>query len=349
MRASESRLAAPRHPRCATGRRAAQGHQSAGCPEAASQKLGRAGPPCPTRRARTPVPCSPSNKRLKLARASRVEFHLCANRVSTSDQPAVRRRALRPQLKRDPLGGSGATMPMTTRTCRYCKARRPDDLEPCPHCGAGARDSADDRFETHTPTIQISTNRPEEGVRGLVVAAPGATSTTSVSASGAVTIALSGSKGTGRYGEPRVKHVLYERVGRDHTFSRQEGAEDPDGEDDLIWIDGRRYVLQVVTALTSHLGLAIASTGTATTTASLDQVARWIEETIQGKAPSTNPPKTVLAIDANHLGAIAHESLIDAYHRTIGSAASFGFAAIWIVGPTVAQCLRLDEHGLAAT
>jgi hypothetical protein len=242
------------------------------------------------------------------------------------------------------------SMPTTTRKCRYCSASRPDDLAACPHCGAGARDSRDDLFETHTPTIQVGTNRPEEGVRGLVVAAPGATSKTSLSDSGAATIELSGSKGAGKYGEPRVKHVLYERLGRDHKFSRQEGAEDSHGEDDLIRIDGRRYVLQVVTVLTKkHLDFQQASTGTATTTASLDQIARWIEETIRAKVPTTNPPNTVLALDANHLGAIVDESLIDAYHRTVGSPASFGFAAIWIVGPTVQRCLRLDEHGLAAT
>jgi hypothetical protein len=182
------------------------------------------------------------------------------------------------------------------------------------------------------------------------VAAPGATSETSLSDSGAATIELRGSKGVGLPGEPRVKHVLYERLSRDHEFSRLDGAKDQDGEDDLICIDGRTYVLQVVTALTaSRIRFDQASTGTAKTLASLDQIARWIEETIRTKALKTNPPRTVLALDANHLGAIADASLVDAYNRTVGSSADFGFAAIWIVGPTLERCLRLDRRALAAT
>jgi len=241
-------------------------------------------------------------------------------------------------------------MSMASRECRYCRAKRPDDLAACPHCGAGARESRGSPFETHTPTILVGRNRPEEGVRGLVVAAPGATSETSLSDSGAATIQLRGSKGVGLSGEPRVKHVLYERLGRHHKFSRQDGAKDQDGEDDLICIDGRTYVLQVVTALTAkHIAFDQASAGTVSTSTSLDQIARWIEETIRAKSLKTKPPHTVLALDANHLGAIADESLVDAYYRTVGSPASFGFAAIWIVGPTVERCLRLDKRALAAT
>jgi hypothetical protein len=178
------------------------------------------------------------------------------------------------------------------------------------------------------------------------VAAPGATSETSLSDSGAATIELRGSKGTGKYGEPRVKHILYECLGRDHKFSRRGGAKDQEGEDDLICIDGQTYVLQIVTALTDdRIPFDQASTGTVSISTSLDEVARGIEKTIRLKVGSTNPPHTILALDANLLGVMADESLVDAYHRAVGSPASFGFAAIWIVGPTVERCLRLDKRG----
>ena len=241
-------------------------------------------------------------------------------------------------------------MPIETRKCKYCRARRPDDLAACPHCGAGARDSSDSRIETHAPTILVSTNRPEEGVQGLIVAAPGATSQTSLSDQGAATIELRGSKGVGQSGEPRVKHIVYDRLGRDHKFCRKDGAKDQDGEDDLICIDDRSYVLQIVTALAGkRIGLDQASTGTASTSASLDQIARWIEETIRVKALKTDPPNTVLALDANLLGVLVNEALVDTYRRTVGSSASFGFAAVWMVGPTVERCLRLDKAAVAAT
>jgi len=241
-------------------------------------------------------------------------------------------------------------MPTATRACHYCGARRPDDLAACPHCGAGARDSTDDPFETHTPTILVGKNRSDCGVRSLVVAAPGATSQTTLSDSGAVAIELSGSKGLGKYGEQRVKHVLYERLSREPEFKRQSGARDELGEDDLIWLSDRKYVLQVVSALSEHqVDFRLASTGTATVQTSIDQIATWLEQTIRAKTLSTNPPETVLALDCNHLGAIVDPSLVDVYHRRLGSPSSFGFASIWIVGSTVEQCLRLDLPPRAAT
>ena len=181
-------------------------------------------------------------------------------------------------------------------------------------------------------------------MQGLVVAAPGATSQTSLSDQGAATIEVRGSKGVGRPGELRVKHILYNRLARDHRVCRKDGAKDHDGEDDLLCIDDRSYVVQIVTALSGgRIGLDQASTGTANTSTSLGQIARWIAETIRAKVLKTDPPNTVLALDANLLGVLANEALVDTYRRTVGSRPSFGFAAIWMVGPTVERCLRLDN------
>lgn len=235
-------------------------------------------------------------------------------------------------------------MSTSMRNCKYCKAKRLDDLAPCPHCGSGARESLDSRIETHTPTLLIGTNRPEEGVQGLVVAAPGATSRTSLSDQGVVKIEVCGSKGIGRAGEFRVKHILYDRLARDHRFSRKEGAKDQDGEDDLVYIDGRSYVVQIVTAINGDcIGFHQANLGTANTSTSLNQIASWITETIKAKALKTDPPNTILALDANLLGVLASQSLVDTYRRAIVSAGPFRFAAIWMVGPTVETCFRLDN------
>jgi hypothetical protein len=146
----------------------------------------------------------------------------------------------------------------------------------------------------------------------------------------------------GRPGEARVRHILYERLAQDHTFCRSVGAKDELGEDDKIYLDGHEYIVQIVTALKGErIGLSQASNSTACTSINLDQVARWLAETIQGKVNKTDPPRTVLALDANLLGILASEALVDAYHRA--AASSFGFAAIWLVGATVDRCLRLKH------
>jgi hypothetical protein len=189
----------------------------------------------------------------------------------------------------------------------------------------------------------ITQNIPEEGIQGLLVAAPGSISQTSLSDQGVVKIKISGSKGVGRPGELRVKHVLYERLARDHQFTRKEGAKDQDGEDDLVLIDNRSFVVQIVTAVSGvFISLNQANAGTADTITTLEQVADWIVEAIRGKALRTDPPNTLLALDANLLGVLADKSLADTYRQAIASSGSFGFAAIWMVGPTAESCFRLD-------
>ena len=59
-------------------------------------------------------------------------------------------------------------------------------------------------------------------------------------------------------------------------------------------------------------------------------------------APATRT-ETVLAIDARHVGVLALPPLIEAYLHTFGSPQIFGFASVWVVGPTVEQCHRIGD------
>jgi hypothetical protein len=122
-----------------------------------------------------------------------------------------------------------------------------------------------------------------------------------------------------------------------------EAGMNSEGEDGILVLDGRQFALQITMALWhKRVDWAAASTGTATASANIDSVAEWIDEVINSKASKTDPPNTILALDANHLGIMSDIALLSCYRDRFGSPSQrFGFAAVWVVGPTVERCLRL--------
>ena len=236
-------------------------------------------------------------------------------------------------------------MSLPKRKCQTCKRTRPDTEAPCPRCVATLEIVSDGReLTTYPPTIIVGTNDGQTGHFGLVVAAPGATSETGLSPSGLFSIRLRGADGIGEYGEPRVRKILQQRFEMDGIAVVFQQGVNEDGEDGFILLDGLRYTLQITMALSrERIDWAAASTGTATASSYIGQVATWINEAIESKVPKTDPHKTILALDANHLGIIADVALGASYQERFGSpSARFGFAAVWLVGPTTERCLRLE-------
>jgi hypothetical protein len=167
---------------------------------------------------------------------------------------------------------------------------------------------------------------------------------TQLSQSGLFSISVAGSHGLGEAGEPRVKKILRQRLQMDGADVVFEPGVNSDGEDGILVFGGQRYALQITMALSrDRVDWAAASTGKATALGNVEDVADWIDEAIKSKVAKTDPGRTILALDANHLGIMADVALTSCYQERFGSPSkSFGFAAVWLVGPTVERCLRLE-------
>lgn len=176
------------------------------------------------------------------------------------------------------------------------------------------------------------------------MSAPGATSDTRLSPSGEFSIRVTGAYGLGEAGEPRVKKTLRKRLQIDGINAVFEFGVNSHGEDGILVLDGQRFALQITMALRrDRVDWAAACAGTATTSADVEGIAEWIDEAIKSKVPKTDPEKTILALDANHLGIMADVALVSCYRKRFGShSLRFGFAAVWLVGPTVERCLKLE-------
>jgi hypothetical protein len=230
------------------------------------------------------------------------------------------------------------------RKCEICGKGRPDTEASCPVCG-GARETLPDGrvFTGYSPTLIQGKNDPQSGRQGLIVAAPGATSETELSRSGEFSISVTGAHGIGEAGEPRVKKLLERRLQLDEASVDFKPGDNSRGEDGIVYSGGRPHTLQISMALgRGHVDWVAASEGTATASGSTEQVAEWIDETIRSKAKEADPPKTILALDGNHLGIVAGPALVSCYLGRFGSPSQrFGFAAVWLVGPTLERCLKL--------
>ena len=231
------------------------------------------------------------------------------------------------------------------RKCEICGRKRPDTLAACPICGGARQTLSDGSLLTgYAPTVILGKNDPLAGHQGLVVSAPGATSETRLSQSGEFSISVTGSYGLGEDGEPRVKQTLGQRLQMDKVDSVFEPGMNSDGEDGILVLDGQRFALQITMALgRDRVDWEAANAGTTTASAKLETVAEWIDDVIKSKALRTDPPKTILALDANHLGVMADVALVACYQERFGSPSQrFGLAAVWLGGPLVERCLRLE-------
>lgn len=152
----------------------------------------------------------------------------------------------------------------------------------------------------------------------------------------------------GRKGEPRVVATLLAKLNQGEAQAELvPGAEDERGEDSILRIQGERRILQVVSVPSAREFWRDASRSTAEMSASVPDAVTWLRETITAKSSKTPPAersKTILALDAVHAGVLARDEVMDAYHQLHGDPEDeFGFAGIWLVGPTVSTTTRLGR------
>jgi hypothetical protein len=128
-------------------------------------------------------------------------------------------------------------------------------------------------------------------------------------------------------------------------------SKDPDrdawGEDAILTVDGRRYVVQLATALGTGKFWQEASAGSALTQVQIQGAVEWMRAALGKKAYGTRPAQwadNVLALDARHSGVLATPPILESYLSRFSSpTVEFGFASVYVVGPTIPYCVRLGE------
>jgi len=200
-------------------------------------------------------------------------------------------------------------------------------------------------YTGHAPTIIIFGPEQSSGDTVTTVNAPQARSQARISSAGTVSIEIEGPPGLGTRGEHRVAKVIRACLQREGVTVSVRSGVDADGED--RWIDTPRgsFVLQIVSVPFDSTLWHRASRGSATTSASAPGAAWWVEDSIQHKVTRTTAADRggmILALDALHAGPLAEGVVVASYLSQYGSpAARFGFASVWLVGATIAQCVRL--------
>lgn len=165
-----------------------------------------------------------------------------------------------------------------------------------------------------------------------------------------LTLSIGAPLHTGRSGEPavadRVASVLRSEG---HTLEVQPHRDDR-GEDHALLVDGERITVQVVTLPANTEFLREASHGSASTSVSHETAAGWVADCVRKKAvqySAKQKSQMLLAVDAHMVGALVSENIISALADKYGdTCARFGFAAIWLIGPSDSRCTRLGSSRL---
>ena len=227
--------------------------------------------------------------------------------------------------------------------CKKCGGEVWAGASTCTVCAAPLRAT----WTGHAPSIIISGPEPETGDEVIQVHDPGARSIGRLKKDGSVELSVEGAGGVGRSGEGRVKKTLRQKLAQDGTAARFEPGRDEYGEDAILQVGDVSLTFQIVTAPQARTFWQEASRTSATTQVSEVGAARWLETAIESKAlriPADQRAKTVLAVDARHVGFLAAKPILDVYTRRFGDPVrKYGFASVWVVGPDAPHCSRIGS------
>lgn len=231
---------------------------------------------------------------------------------------------------------------MSRIICPNCSREYNDTRSICPDCGHD-RSAAS---QTFAPSLVTAGPDPQTGDHVVTVADLRVRSESRRAGDGSVLLKVAGATGVGRPGEARLAHTLRERLVRDGYDVQVKEGDDSKGVDRILVVNKEKFLLQVTIAPQSPDFWQDARHSSATTQVSPTHAMSWLYEAVKGKkgTPSKHDAPVVLAIDVRHAGAVVTTKLLQEYLVRYGSRVlKFGFASVWIVGPTADYCCRLGD------
>lgn len=160
---------------------------------------------------------------------------------------------------------------------------------------------------------------------------------------GAFTAELSGPLDRGRPAEPRALKVLIQAIQArgDQVILLSSGRDDR-GEDGLLSINGHQIPVQVVSLPAEQsLWKELALQGTVLRQGTNRDAVELIRQALDHKKDKAT--RTLLVLDAAHVGAIIGPSLVESYHAVYDDPEQeFSLVEAWIVGPTAKSSIRMD-------
>jgi len=198
----------------------------------------------------------------------------------------------------------------------------------------------------HPVAMIIDGKDPHTGDVRIRVNSPGASSDARVTPTGDISLHVEGVE-AGRKSEPWAIKTLRQALKERGIAVSTGTAADDRGEDAVFRVGKVEYVVQVATTPSVQEFWRAASISSVRTEVELQRGVQWLRQTVEGKAatiPSTQRSETILAVDARHAGVLSDALVAASYcSRFEGPAKEYGFASVWIVGPTPKYCVRLGE------
>ena len=233
--------------------------------------------------------------------------------------------------------------PMPRLICANCSCEYDARHSLCPGCGHDRTTSE----QTFAPSVIVAGPDPQTGRHAVNVADPSGVRSKAITADDvSKSLKVSGANGIGRPGEARAVHTLEDRLTQDGYDAKATGGDDAKGIDRWLVVDGERFVLQITVAPQDSEFWRNAKHSSVSMQIGNAQVVSWLRYTVVSKssAPARHDGPVVLAIDVRHAAVAAvPEQLAGYLAQYLSPAREFGFASVWVIGPTAEYCLRLGE------
>jgi hypothetical protein len=223
--------------------------------------------------------------------------------------------------------------------CPNCQANVPFTASECPACGIAVTIESVQAYVSELDAVTGDVRIRIRDPRGSV--------SESHADVGQLSVSVSGTGGVGRESESRVAETLRLTLASSGVLVTIGEAPDDRGEDRSIMLDDKTFVLQITVAPSESQFWRRAYASSSTTQVDEQEAVQWLRTPIVDKAariPIPGRMKTVLAIDVTHAGVLANQSVREEYVRQFGCpVAEFGFASVWVVGPSAYFCGRLGN------
>jgi hypothetical protein len=217
------------------------------------------------------------------------------------------------------------------------------------HRGVGITlkpDRAALQFQTFTPSLVWANGPSPSGVMSIKVEAPGVSSRTLLTSDNC-SLHITGAEGIGTQVESRVRKTLLRKLELLGLVARMIPGKDERGEDAILRMADRRIDVQIVTVPAECEFWHEASLGPTSREVDILGALQWLHAAIEKKARRIAPSHradVLIAIDANHAGVLGTKLIVDEYTGRFGSPdARYGFHSVWVVGPTIDHCARLER------